>query len=512
MSWEKEVQQIEERRRLAKLLGGEEGVDRQHARGRLTIRERIDGLVDPGSFREVGPIAGYAETDEEGNLKSFQPGNYILGQARLDGRPCILGGEDFTLQGGSPTPAGLRKSVYAEELAVRRRLPLVRFLEGGGGSVRGSGKRGPSPDPVYATHRFISIARALETAPIVSAAMGAVAGFPAARLVASHFAIMTRHTAQVLIGGPALVERAMNEKKTKEELGGADVHERSGVVDAVAEDEQEVFALAKAFLSYMPTNAWELPPTIDTDDDPARCEEALLSIIPRNRRRVYDARRLVKLIVDRDSFFEMTPLFGRSQITALARLNGAPVGVLANDPYHLGGSMTADSAQKYRRFVRLCETFHLPILNFVDQPGFMIGSEAESSATIKHGMDAIAETVRSTIPWASVIVRKSYGVAAAAHFGPEGTVFAWPSTERGALPLEGGVAVAFRREIAAAEDPEAMRKELEEKLSKGRTPFPSADYFAVHDLIDPRRTRPELCEWLESVGPLRRARQASRNV
>ncbi|MDG2307892.1 MAG: carboxyl transferase domain-containing protein [Candidatus Binatia bacterium] len=506
MSWKKEVDQIEQRRRLAKELGGTDAVDRQHERGRLTVRERIDGLIDQESFREVGPIAGYAETNEDGSLKSFQPGNYVLGIAKVGGRPCVVGGEDFTQRGGSPTPAGLRKSVYAEELACKRRLPLVRFLEGGGGSVRGSGKRGPSPDPVYTTHRFVSIARVLETAPVVSAALGAVAGFPAARLVASHFAIMTRDTAQVLIGGPALVERALGEKKTKEELGGAKVHERSSVVDAVAADENEVFNLMRGFLSYMPTNVSELPPVLDAGDDPERCEEALLAIIPRNRRRVYDARKLVRLVVDKDSFFEMTPLFGRPQITALARLNGTPVGVVANDPFHLGGSMTAHGAQKFRRFVRLCETFHLPILSFVDQPGFMIGSEAESTATIRLGMEAISETVRSTVPWASVIVRKSYGVAAAAHYGPDGTVFAWPSAERGALPLEGGVAVAFRREIAEAPDPDAKRKELEELLSKGRTPFPSADFFSVHDLIDPRRTRPALCEWLESVQPSMRAR------
>lgn len=507
MSWENEVEQIELRRRVAKELGGAEAIRRQHERGRLTVRERIDGLVDSESFREVGPIAGYAELNEDGSLKSFQPGNYVLGVAKLGGRPCVVGGEDFTQRGGSPTPAGLRKSVYAEDLACQRRLPLVRFLEGGGGSVRGSGKQGPSPDPVYTTHRFVSIARILETAPVVSAALGAVAGFPAARLVASHFAIMTRETAQVLIGGPALVERALGEVKTKEELGGAQVHERSSVVDAVAETEEEVFQLMRSFLSYMPTNRWELPPVRqDTGDDPRRREDALLRIIPRNRRRVYDARKLVRLVVDRDSFFEMTPLYGRPQITALARLNGTPVGILANDPFHLGGSMTAASAQKFRRFVRLCETFHLPILSFVDQPGFMIGSEAESTATIRYGMEAIAETVRSTVPWASVIVRKSYGVAAAAHFGPEGTVFSWPSAERGALPLEGGVAVAFRKEIAEAPDPDAKRKELEEKLGKGRTPFPSADFFSVHDLIDPRETRPVLCEWLDGVAPLLRAR------
>lgn len=473
----------------------------------MTVRERIEALADADSFREVGAIAGHAETDADGNLVSFQPGNYVLGTAKLDGRPVIVGGEDFTRQGGSPTAAGLRKSVYAEEMALRWRVPLVRFLEGGGGSVRGASGRGPSPEPVFATHRFVSIARVLETVPVVSAAVGAVAGFPAARLVASHFAVMTRG-AQVLIGGPALVERALGEKKTKEELGGAQVHERSGVVDAVAEDEREAIGMTRRFLSYLPTNVLELPPSGSPDgsgvaaDDPQRTEEALLSIIPRNRRRGYDMRKLLSLVVDRGSLFELTPFYGRPQITALARLDGTPVGVLANDPLHLGGSMTADAAQKVRRFVRLCETFHLPILSFVDQPGFMIGSEAEASATIRHGMEAIAETVRSTVPWASVIARRSYGVAAAAHYGPGGTVYAWPSAERGALPLEGGVAVAFRREIAAAPDPEAKRRELEEQLARGRTPFPAADWFSVHDLIDPRRTRPTLCGWLDMVRPL----------
>jgi acetyl-CoA carboxylase carboxyltransferase component len=506
VSWKKEVDQIEERRRRALDLGGEAAVARQHEKGRETIRERIGRLIDADSLHEIGPIAGHAETDEEGRLIAFTPGNYILAHGRIDGRPCIIGGEDFTQRGGSPTSAGLRKSVYAETLALQRRMPLVRLLEGGGGSVRGSGKRGPTPDAVFTPHRFLSIARALETVPVASAALGAVAGFPAARLVASHFAVMTRETSQVMIGGPALVERALGETKTKEELGGAAVHERSGVVDAVADDEAHALDLIRRFLSYLPSNVWERAPVRETDDPSERSEEALLSLIPRNRRRVYDARKLVGLIVDRDSFFELTPRFGRSQITALARLDGVPVGVLANDPFHLGGSMTAQSAQKFRRFVRLCETFGLPIVSFVDQPGFMIGSGAESDGTIRFGMEAIAETVRSTVPWASVIVRKSYGVAAAAHFGPEGLVLAWPSAERGALPLEGGVAVAFRKEIAEAEDPEAMRRELEERLSRGRTPFPSADAFSVHDLIDPRRTRPELCAWIQSLGSLLRTR------
>jgi acetyl-CoA carboxylase carboxyltransferase component len=518
MSWKSEVDELEKRQLLARQMGGDEAVAKQHERGRLTVRERIDHLADDGSFHEQGPLAGHAERDEDGNLVDFSPANYVLGLARVDGRPVVMGGEDFTQRGGSPSPAGLRKSIYSEDLALRRRLPLIRFLEGGGGSVAGSasnagkgGKDGkkrsssppprPAAEPAFGAPRFLSIAQVMRTAPVCSAALGAVAGFPAARLAASHFSVMTRHTSQVLIGGPALVARATGEELTKEELGGPRVHARSGVVDNVGEDEEDALAQIRRFLSYLPTNVSQLPPVVAPDDDPERCEEALLEIIPRERRKVYKMRKLLELVLDRGSLFEVTAGYGRSQITALARLNGQPIGVLANDPTIYGGSMGAEGAQKFRRFVNLCETFHLPIVSFVDEPGFMIGSASEASATIRYGVDAIVAVVESTVPWVSVHVRKAYGVAAAAHFGPYGTVLAWPSAESGALPLEGGVAVAFRREIAAADDPEAKRKELEEKLARGRSPFPRAELFGVHDLIDPRRTRPTLCEWLEWTRP-----------
>lgn len=510
MSWKKEIDGIEARRELAKQLGGEDAVARQHEHGKLTIRERIDGLVDAGSFSEQGPLAGHAETDDDGNLVSFTPGNYILGLAKVDGRPCAVGGEDFTQRGGSPTPAGLRKSVYAEELACRYRVPLIRFLEGGGGSVRGAGKREAGPrlagDAVYARQRFESFAHVMATAPVVSAAVGAVAGFPAARLAASHFSIMTRSTSQVLIAGPAIVKRAFGFDLTKDELGGAKVHAKSGVIDNVAADEEEVFSLIRQFLSYLPGNVWQLPPVFQSGDadDRKRCDESLAEIIPRDRKQVYKMRNLLRSVLDLGSVFEMTPGYGRSQITALGRLEGRTVGVLANDPYIYAGSMSAAGAQKVERFVKLCDSFSIPILSFVDEPGFMIGPAAEEAATIRYGVDAIMAAVTSKVPWASVIVRKMYGVAAAAHFGPQGTVFTWPSAEAGALPIEGGVAVAFRKEIAEAPDPEAKRAELEDAFARGRSAFPRAEAFGVHDLIDPRKTRPALCEWLDWVEPLQR--------
>lgn len=502
MSWKEEVDEIARRRALAKEHGGQEAVAKHHERGRMTVRERIDAISDAGTFREEGPIAGHAEATTSDEPPTFTPGNYVLGLAEIDGRPVAVGGEDFTQRGGSPTAAGLRKSVYAEELALRYRVPLIRFLEGGGGSVTGTGGKGnraprPMGDPVFATSRFNSIAEVLQTVPVVSAAMGAVAGLPAARLAASHLAIMTKDTSQVLVAGPAVVERALGEKRTKEELGGAAVHAKSGVIDVIAQDESDVMGIMRRFLAYLPRSVSELPPRLKSGDDPNRQEDKLISIVPRERRRVYKMRRIIEAVVDKDSFFEMGAGYGRPQITGLARLDGWPVGVWANDPMFYGGSMTAEGAQKARRFIEFCDTFHLPIVALVDEPGFMIGSEAEAAGTIRYGVEAICATVRSRVPWVSVIVRKTYGVAAAAHFGPRGEVLSWPSAEAGALPIEGGVAVAFRREIAAAPDPEAKRKELEEKLSAGRSPFPRAEAFGVHDLIDPRETRPRLCRWVQ---------------
>ncbi len=515
MSWKDEVAGIEARRRRALEMGGAEAVAKQHAKGRLTIRERIARLADPDSFEEQGPIAGHSETDAQGRLKDFIPANYVLGVARIAGRPCVLGGEDFTQRGGSPSPAGLRKSVFAESLALTYRLPLVRLLEGGGGSITGSGgknaKRPPSGESVNAPPRFRSIMQLMGVAPVVSAALGAVAGFPAARLVASHFSVMTRRSAQIIIGGPALVERATGELKSKDELGGAAVHARSGVVDNIAEDEDDALDQLRRFLSYMPGNVFELPPLQPCDDPEERRAEELLEIIPRDRRKIYDSRKLVRHVLDQGSLFELGRSFGRSQVTMLARLGGRPVGVWANDPRFYAGSMTADAALKVRRFVDLCDTFHLPLVCFVDEPGFMIGSRAERSGTIRHGAAAIFAVQQAEVPVASVIVRRAYGVAAAAHFGPEGYVLAWPSAESGALPLEGGVAVAYRRELEAAEDPARLRDELETQLAARRSPYARAESFGVHDLIDPRDTRQMLARWLrleatrlqEQTGPRR---------
>lgn len=502
MSWEAEVKELERRRYLAQQQGGETGIAKQHARGRLTIRERIDVLLDDHSFREHGRATASPVYDDNDEIVEYVPANYIVGFGKIDERRVVVGGEDFTLKGGSPNAAGLRKSVYAEHLAVQYKVPLVRMLEGGGGSVKGSAKKGGTVgEPVFTEPRFKIIADAMSEVPVISGAMGAVAGFPAGRLVASHFSVMTKHTAQVLIGGPALVQRALGVQMTKDELGGAAVHATSGIVDNLAEDEHDALSQLRRYLSYLPSSIYQRTPRYANDDPVERMEQALLDIIPRDSNKGFDVRAIIAMVMDLDSFFEIGATYGPSQVCGFARLNGQPVGVLANDCMHYAGAMTAEAAQKYRRFVETCDTFHVPIVNFVDQPGFMIGPESERNGTIRYGMAAVAAAAQASIPWAVIQVHKGFGVATAAHYAPGNYVLAWPSVESGALPLEGGVAVAFHREIAAADDPDRKRKELEARLREGRSPFPRAESFAVHELIDPRETRPILCEWIEWIQP-----------
>jgi len=505
MSWEDELAGIGERRQRAAAQGGADAIERQHAHGRLAIRERIALLVDADSFQEQGRMTGGAWLDESGAIARFTPSNYVLGFARVEGRRVVVGGEDFTVRGGTPNAAGLRRSIYAEHLALDYKVPLVRLLEGGGGSVANADQDPREPrtvgEPPYAEPRMAVVARALGQVPIASAALGPVAGFPAARLVASHFSVMVRGTAQVMIGGPALVKRALGRELGKEELGGADVHLRSGVVDRVAEDEADALAQIRRFLSYLPSHVWERAPRLARFDAVERMADEIVRIVPRERHHTYDMRRLLALVLDDDSLFEMSAGFGPGLITGLARLAGQPIGVFANDCRHYAGALSADGAQKLRRLIEFCDTFHLPLVNFVDEPGFMIGPDAERAGTIRYGMAAVAAAAQSSVPWATVRVRKCFGVAALAHFAPRAYVLDWPSVDAGALPLEGGVAVAYRREIEAAADPQAKQREIEARLTQARSPYRAAESFAVHDLIDPRETRPLLCQWIEWIQP-----------
>jgi acetyl-CoA carboxylase carboxyltransferase component len=244
-----------------------------------------------------------------------------------------------------------------------------------------------------------------------------------------------------------------------------------------------------------------VPPRIEPADDPNRREQELLDLIPRRRREGYDARRILDLILDRDSFFEIAPYFGGSLITGFARLDGYPVGVMANDPYVIGGSLDTPASDKLIRFVDMCDTFHLPVVNFVDQPGFLIGREAEMMGTIRHGVRALYAVFQAETPWVAIMVRRAFGVAAAGHGKTTGLNFryAWPSADWGSLPLEGGIEAAYKRDLANSPNPEKLRQELEDRFNAIRSPLRTAEMFGIEEIIDPRDTRPLLVEWVHQA-------------
>jgi propionyl-CoA carboxylase beta chain len=325
-----------------------------------------------------------------------------------------------------------------------------------------------------------------------------VAGFASARAVASHYSVMVADTSHMFIAGPPVVART-GRHFTKDELGSPELHAKAGAIDDIADSEQDAFERAARFLSYLPSSVDELPPCLPCDDPTDRCEQRLIEVVPTDRRKVYKMREILADVFDRDSFFEITRHYGRSVITGLARLNGRPVAVMASDPYVYGGAWSADTAQKVTRFVDMAETFHLPVVNLVDIPGFLIGLEAEQAATIRHGSRALSAIYQATVPWCSVLVRKTFGVAGAAHCNASRLRYryAWPSGDWGSIPLEGGVEAAYRADIAAAPDPQAALAEITARLEALRSPFRTAEAFGVEEIIDPRQTRPLLCEFAE---------------
>ena len=415
-----------------------------------------------------------------------------------------LQGDDFTIRGGAADAAIWEKAIYAERLAHDLRIPLVRLVDGtgGGGSVKSLEDMGFSYVPPLPG--FDVVVRNLGIVPVVAAALGPVAGLGAARVVCSHFSVIVRGSAQLFVAGPPVVAAAMGEAPDKETLGGARLQARAGAVDNIAEDEDDALAQLRRFLSYLPGSVWEAPPLVAGQDPPDRREEELVSIVPRDRRKPYKMRRILEAVLDRGSVFELGAGFGRPVITSLARLGGRPVGVLASDPEHYGGGVTADASEKLARFVDMCDQFHLPVVNLVDVPGFVIGTEAERAGTIRRGGRALFSVYQASVPWVSVLVRKVFGVAGAGH-GDGSRLnlrYAWPSGDWGSLPMEGGLEAAYRRELEAAEDPVALRAEIAARLDAVRSPFRTAERFSVEEIIDPRDTRPLLCDWAERAHEL----------
>lgn len=501
MSWQSEVDELERRKELARKMGGPEGIERQHKRGKLTVRERIDALVDPGSFREFGVLVGTAQYDSNNQLVDFTPKAAVEGTCQLNGRKVLLTGGDFTVRGGSAgAGGGLGSELASNRRALEWRIPYVRLLDAAGGSVRSFEAIGRTYLPDGNVWSSIDV-QLLSKVPVVSAVMGSVAGLPAINACLSHFSIMVKDTGQLFPGGPPVVKASLGYDITKEELGGDHIHvKESGVIDNLAQNEEDAFRQIRQFLSYMPQNVWELPPRIESDDSPDRADEEMLSVIPRNRRQIFNAHKILESVLDRDSFFELSPLYGRARITGLGRANGYPVGVMINNPKYLGGSTDVAAGQKISRLLQLCDTFHLPIVSFADEPGFMVGLESEKQGIERAGARLVALICNSKMPWITIVIGRLYGVAGQCHHRPSGVFrrYVWPSASWGSMHISGGAAAAYRREIESAPDPEAKLVEIEARLQAIASPFRTAEATG-QDIIDPRHTRRLLCDFVEEV-------------
>jgi acetyl-CoA carboxylase carboxyltransferase component len=498
MVWQPEIEQLKYRESLAAQMGGKEGVERQHAQGKLTIRERIVRLADNGSFQEIGKLAG-AGVYQGDELVGFTPSNSVIGICEVDGRKIILSGGDFTVRGGAADASVGNKTGFAERMALEWKLPYIRLLDATGGSVRTFEQIGRTYIPGGPGTNLS--AKLLNTIPVVSMVLGSVAGLPAVQACLAHFNVMVKKTTQIFVAGPPVVKAALGYDIPKEELGSEKTAVKSGVIDNVAEDEDDAFRIVRRFLSYLPTSIWEMPPRTGLNDDPNRRDEELLSIIPRFSRKLYDPYDILQHVLDRDSFFEIAPLYGQSRVTGLARLYGYPIGVMINNPRYLGGSMDVTAGSKVIRLMQLCDTFHLPMVYFADEPGFMIGLEAEKQGTIRAGARAVCVMAETRMPWISLVIRQLYGVAGGLSFRYGGMFrrIAWPSANWGSLHIEGGTTAAYRREIASATDPDAKRQEIERRLKAIASPFRTAEAFNIEDIIDPRDTRPVLCDFVATA-------------
>jgi acetyl-CoA carboxylase carboxyltransferase component len=500
-TWAGAVEELERRQLAAHELGGADRIERRRNQGLGTVRERIEKITD--RFYEVGMFARFIERDADGRPIEDLPSSYVCGLGEVDGRPVAVGGDDFTVRGGVPQLGYLDRMKggmggFVEDLAHEYRIPLLLFMEGIGGDVATIDDKGHAY--LVSSMTWRRCFELMAEVPVVTAVMGAAAGGTGGRAVVSHFSVISSGSV-MFAGGPPVVKRSLGIDISKHDLGGAVMHTTvSGGIDNYAEDEDDAIAQMRRFLSYMPQNVWEMPPRGPRDDPADRREPALLEVVPENRRRPYDMRKIIDAIVDRGSLFEVGPKWGRAVITGLARLDGIPCGIVASNPKVLAGALDGAAADKQVRFFDMCSTFHLPIVYFVDVPGFMVGPDAERGNVLRKGMRAIQALVEVDVPVLTVHVRKAFGMAVCATSDPDalGMRIAWPSAEWGDMPVEGGVDAAFRREIEAAEDPEAFRREAERRLFAAADPWKTVEAFGIETMIDPRDTRPILCGFLNA--------------
>jgi acetyl-CoA carboxylase carboxyltransferase component len=490
------VEDLHARRERAKLGGGAEKIAVQHERGKLTARERLDLLVDPGTFVELGIHGGphFSQRAMEG--KDAPADGVITGWGDVDGRPCAIAAYDFTVMAGSMGMTGELKVTRLRELALQKRIPLIWLLDSAGARIQ------EASGSLFAGsgHLFREEVTMSGVVPLVAAMMGPCAAGTAYIPALSDFVPMVVGQGAMALAGPHLTKAVTGEEISMEDLGGAKVHcRKSGVGDLEVADDRECIEVVKRYLSFFPSNCEQRPPQREPEDPADRMSERLLDIVPESSRQPYDMYDLIGEIVDDGEILDLKPRFARTIITCLARLGGMPVGIVANQPKQLGGILENDSADKAARFVNLCDAFNIPLVFLQDVPGFMVGSKVEHAGIIRHGAKMLYAVSRATVPKITVVVRKAYGagyyVMNGKAYEPD-LIVAWPTAEISVMGPEGAVNIIGRSAIEASEDPEATRQKMLADVRKIIDPYIAAKNALIDDIIDPRETRPTIIRGL----------------
>ena len=485
------------RREKALAMGGAEAIARQHGEGKLTVRERMARLFDPGSFQEIGLLAQHANISPAMKGRDTPADGVVTGFGKINGRPASLIAYDFTVMAGSMGRTAEVKCNRAREIALTKRMPMIWLIDSAGARIQ------EAIGSTFAGSGFLFREESIMSGvvPMVAAMMGPGAAGTAYIPALADFVPMVRGTSHMALGGPPLVKAVVGEDISAEELGGSKVHtEISRVADLEVADDAACIDVIKEYLGYFPGSNLKQPPVAASEDRADRRDPALLSIVPDSARRAYDMKKVVAAIVDGGRLFEIKPGWAKNLITCLARLGGRPVGIVANQPLVLGGALDVDAADKAARFIMLCDAFHLPLVFLQDVPGFIVGSKVERQGIIRHGAKMLYAVSEATVPKVPVVVRKAYGagyfVMCGKAYEPD-LIVAWPTAEISGKGPEGGTSIIFRKEIAAASDPEAERARKIEEFRQLINPDIAAGGALIDDVIDPRETRPVLIRALE---------------
>ncbi len=491
------VEDLHARRAHARLGGGEERIERQHAADKLTARERLALLIDDETFVELG-IHGRPHFSQPAMAGKEAPADGVItGYGKVDGRFVAVAAYDFTVMAGSMGMTGELKVTRLRELALGKRMPMIWLLDSAGARIQ------EATGSLFAGSGFLfrEEVQMSGVVPLVAALMGPCAAGTAYIPGLADFVPMVKGRGSMALAGPHLTKAVTGEDVTQEELGGSRIHTRiSGVGDLEVKSDEECVEAIKGYLSYLPRNCETQPPRRGTADPVDRRDEELLDILPDAPRRPYDMYDLIGHIVDDGGFFPIKPRFARTIITGFARMGGRSVGIVANQPKQLGGILENDSADKAARFINLCDAFGVPLLFLQDVPGFMVGTKTEQAGIIRHGAKMLYAVSRATVPKVTVIVRKAYGagyyVMCGKAYEPD-LIVAWPSAEISVMGPEGAVNIIFRKQIEAAEDPDATRAQMIEGIRATIDPYIAAGNAMIDDVIDPRETRPVVIRALE---------------